>query len=159
MKLKLLAAGAMLASIAVAGPASAQPSTSADPNFGTINLSAGFSNDPRVIRVVSGGQTAATSVGRNCAGYVSRAPDVRLNYEAGSSLPLIISADSSDDTTLVVNGPDGRWYCDDDGGENGLNPSVRFNSPGTGRYEIWVGSYREGQNSEARLHISEISSQ
>lgn len=158
MKLKLLAAGAMLASIAVAGPASAQPSTSADPNFGTINLSAGFNNDPRVIRVVSGGQTPADSVGRNCAGYVSRAPDVRLNYDSGS-LPLIISAASSDDTTLVVNAPDGRWYCDDDGGVNGLNPSVRFNSPQSGRYEIWVGSYSQGQNSEARLHISELESQ
>lgn len=159
MKLKLLAAGAMLATIAVAGPAAAQPSTSADPNFGTINLSAGFDNDPRVVRVVSGGQTAASSAGSNCAGYVSRAPDVRLNYQAGSGLPLIISAASSDDTTLVVNGPDGRWYCDDDGGVNGLNPAVRFNSPGSGRYEIWVGSYRQGQNSETRLHISEVSSQ
>ncbi len=158
MKMKLLAAGAMLATMAVAAPASAQPSTSADPNFGTINLNAGFNNDPRVIRVVSGGATPASSVGSNCAGYVSRAPDVRLNYRSGS-LPLIISADSSDDTTLIVNGPDGRWYCDDDGGVNGLNPSIRFNSPQSGRYEIWIGSYRQGQNSEARLHISEVSSQ
>ncbi len=150
---------ALVGAATIAMPAAAQPSTSANPNYGTINLEAGFSNDPRVIRVVSGGQTSAASVGRNCAGWVSRASDVRLNYDAGSSLPLIISADSSDDTTLVINGPDGRWYCDDDGGENGLNPSIRFNNPQSGRYEIWVGSYREGQNSQARLHISELHSQ
>jgi len=150
---------ALVGAATIAMPASAQPSTSDDPNFGTINLTAGFNNDPRVIRVVSGGTTSASSVGRNCAGYVSRAPDVRLNYTAGSGLPLIISAASSDDTTLVVNGPNGNWHCDDDGGENGLNPSIRFNNPTSGRYEIWIGSYQQGQNSEARLHISEISSQ
>ena len=149
---------ALVGAATIAMPASAQPSTSANPNYGTINLSAGFSNDPRVINVVSGGATSASSVGNNCAGWVSRASDVRLNYDAGS-LPLIISADSSDDTTLIVNGPDGRWYCDDDGGVNGLNPSIRFNNPQSGRYEIWVGSYREGVNSRARLHISELRSQ
>lgn len=159
MKLKLLAAGAMLASIAVAGPAAAQPSTSADPNYGTLTLSAGFNNDPRVVRVTSGGEIDASTIRSGCAGWVSRASDVRVVYSNAGSLPLIISANSSDDTTLVVNGPDGTWYCDDDGGVNGLNPSIRFNNPRNGRYEIWVGSYREGQNSAAQLHVSEISSQ
>ena len=31
----------------------------------------------------------------------------------------------SSDTTLVVNGPDGRWYCDDDGGNGSLNPALQ----------------------------------
>ena len=159
MKFKLIGACAMLAGIAVAGPASAQPSTSANPNYGTINLRGGFNNDPRVINVTSGGSIPGSSVGGNCSGYVSRAPDVRLNYTRNGSLPLIISAASSADTTLIINGPEGRWYCDDDGGENGLNPSIRFNNPQSGRYEIWIGSYQEGQNSQARLHISELTSQ
>ena len=76
-----------------------------------------------------------------------------------SSLPLIISVASSADTTLVVNAPDGSFYCDDDGGVNGSNPSVRFNNPQSGRYEIWVGTYRSGSPQAARLHISEVSSQ
>lgn len=158
MKLKLLATGAILATMAVAGPASAQPSTSANPNYGTLTLNAGFNNDPRVVRVTSGGTIPASSVGSNCAGYISRASDVRLVYSAGN-YPLIISADSSDDTTLVVNGPDGSWYCDDDSGVNGLNPSIRFDNPQSGRYEIWVGSYQQGTNSRAGLHVSEVGSQ
>lgn len=158
MRLKLIGACAMLAGLAVAGPASAQPSTSANPNYGTVTLRTGFTPDPRTVRVTSGGAINANSVGGNCSGFISRAPDVRLNFTAGS-LPLIISAASSADTTLVINDPNGRWHCDDDGGVNGLNPSVRFNNARSGRYEIWIGSYQQGTNSRATLHISEVRSQ
>lgn len=130
----------------------------ANPNYGTINLSAGFTPDPNIINVRAGGDLSAGKMGSNCAGFISNAPDVRLNYSRGS-LPLIISVASSSDTTLVINAPDGRWYCDDDGGVNGNNPSIRFNSPASGRYEIWIGTYRSGQLEAASLHLSEIASQ
>ncbi|QLQ13062.1 MAG: peptidase S1 [Brevundimonas sp.] len=152
-----IAYGLFALAILAAAPAAAQD-TSASPNYGTLNLSAGFNPDPQVVSVVSGGVVDASGINSRCAGFISRAPDVRLSYTAGS-LPLIISAASSDDTTLVINGPDGSWYCDDDGGVNGLNPAIRFNTPQTGRYEIWVGSYRAGTNSRASLNISEVGSQ
>lgn len=158
MKKMLVTACAMLAGAAIASPAAAQPSTSADPNYGTLTLSGGFSPDPRVVNVTSGGAIAASTARNGCRGFVSRAPDVRLVFEPGS-LPLIISANSSADTTLLINTPDGRWYCDDDGGQGGLNPAIRFNNPRGGRYEIWIGSYRSGVNSRAQLHISEVRSQ
>lgn len=132
--------------------------TSADPNYGTISLEAGFANDPRVIALRAGGDLPASNAGSRCSGFITDAPDVRLHYEAGS-LPLIISVAAGSDTTLVVNAPDGSFYCDDDGGVNGLNPSVRFNNPRSGRYEIWVGTYRAGASQPARLHISEVGSQ
>ena len=158
MKIHLLAAGAMLASLAVASPAAAQPDTSADPIAGTVNLRAGFTPDPRVVAVRAGGSEAASSVGGNCQGFISSAPDVRLNYQSGS-FPLIISVASNADTTLVINAPDGSWHCDDDGGVRGSNPGLRFNRPLTGAYEIWIGTYRSGGTQAARLHISETSSQ
>lgn len=130
----------------------------AEPNYGELRLQAGFTNDPRVVSLQAGGSLPARNAGDNCAGFITSAPDVRLHYDAGS-LPLIISVDAAADTTLVVNAPDGRFYCDDDGGVNGLNPSVRFNSPRSGRYEIWVGTYRAGETQNARLHISELGSQ
>ena len=77
---------------------------------------------------------------------------------SGGSFPLILSVASGADTTLVVNGPDGSWYCDDDGGINGLNPALRFGSPQSGRYEIWVGTYAQGSTQPARLVISELDS-
>ena len=157
-KLHLLAMAASAAAI-LAIPAAAQ-NTNGRPNFGTVTLRSGFTPDPRVIPVVSGGNINASRVrgSGTCRGFISGNPDVRVIYSRGS-LPLIISVASGSDTTLVVNGPDGRWRCDDDGGVNGLNPSIRYERPLSGRYEIWVGSYRSGENSRARVHISEIRSQ
>ena len=132
--------------------------TNADPNYGSINLTTGFTPDPRVISLRAGGDIAASRINSRCAGFITNAPDYRLVYEAGS-LPLIIPVAAASDTTLVVNAPDGQFYCDDDGGVNGTNPSIRFNSPQSGRYEIWVGTYRSGDSQPARLHISEVSSQ
>ena len=153
---RLFAVGAALAVTATL-PASAQ-NTNGEPHFGTLNLETGFNNDPRIVNVRAGGSIEARGISGSCSGYISERPDVRLNY-TGGSLPLIISVSSSSDTTLVINGPDGRWYCDDDGGANGLNPSVRFSSPRSGRYEIWIGTYASGAMQSARLHVSELHSQ
>ena len=148
---------AATACILAALPAAAQD-INADPNYGVVNLRAGFNPDPQVIGLRSGGQINAQSVGGACRGYISSAPDVRLVYAAGN-LPLIISVRSSADTTLIVNGPDGSFYCDDDGGNEGMNPQVRFNRPTSGRYEIWVGTYGNASLQPAELYISEVSSQ
>lgn len=154
-KIVLAAAVAAVAS----APAVAQPSISAAPISGEISLRSGFSDDPRVINVTAGGANNAAQTANGCRGFISNRPDVRLHYtNAGGSLPLIISVAAAGDTTLVINGPDGRWYCDDDGG-NADNPSVRFPRPQTGRYEIWIGTYSSGRSEAARLHISEVSSQ
>jgi hypothetical protein len=152
-----------LSVLAVAAAASAAiPSAAQDvdgtPNYGTINLRSGFLPDPRVIALQSGGNIDVSRQNSDCRGFITNAPDVRLNYVAGT-LPLYISVESSADTTLVVNAPDGSWYCDDDGGTRGLNPSIRFETPQTGRYEIWVGTYGGPGLRNARLHISELYSQ
>lgn len=155
---KLVVALALAASVAVI-PASAQ-NYNLRPNFGTVNLRTGFPRDPHVVNVRSGGNIDASRASANCRGFISNAPDVRLNFVAGSRLPLIISVNSRADTTLVVNGPDGRWYCDDDGGQQGMNPSLRFNNVQSGRYEIWVGTYgRANDFAPAQVHISELTSQ
>lgn len=142
---------------AVAGPVAAQD-FSRSPNYGSRSLSAGFTPDPLIVNLQAGGDRAASNIASSCRGYISNAPDFRVQYTRGS-FPLIISVASSSDTTLVVNGPDGRWYCDDDGGVNGLNPAIRFNNPQSGQYDIWVGTYSSGSLASASLHISEVSSQ
>jgi len=158
-KLHVLAMAASAAAI-LAIPAAAQ-NISGRPNFGVVTLRTGFAPDPRVIPVVSGGNINASRVRGSgvCRGFISSNPDARLVFTTDGDLPLIISVVSGSDTKLVVNGPDGRFRCDDDGGVNGLNPSIRYARPQSGRYEIWVGSYRAGANSRARLNISEVRSQ
>jgi hypothetical protein len=155
---RIVAAGAALAAVATAGIATAQD-FNAQPNYGTINLNAGFMPDPQVVNLQSGGTIdAQQAISSSCRGFITNAPDVRLNYQAGG-YPLILSVASNADTTLVVNAPDGTWYCDDDSGVNGLNPMVRFNSPQSGRYEIWVGTYGNASLQPAQLNISEVGSQ
>ncbi len=159
MSSRLLKAAASVALVAaLAGPSVAQD-INGRPNYGSVNLRTGFARDPHIVNLRSGGNLDASRINSNCRGYISNAPDVRLNFVAGSSLPLIISAASRADTTLVINAPDGRWYCDDDGGVNGMNPSVRFNRAQSGRYEIWVGTYGSQRLEPAQLHISELGSQ
>ncbi|MDZ4691936.1 peptidase S1 [Terricaulis sp.] len=152
---RIFAAGAALVAVATAGVAAAQNYGLA-PAYGTVNLTAGFTPDPVNVNVLSGGRIDASTRFNGCRGFIAEAPDVRLNYRAGTSLPLILSVNSSADTTLVVNGPDGQWYCDDDGGNTGMNPSLRFGSPQSGQYDIWIGTYGSATNQQAVLSISEL---
>jgi hypothetical protein len=147
----------LVALLSAAAPALAQD-IGAPATYREIELDSGFSGDPRVIPVRAGGTIDASRLGSPCAGFIAGPPDVRLTYNAGT-LPLIISVAAASDTTLVVNGPDGRWYCDDDSGDAPLNPMVRFNDPADGRYEIWVGTFSDTASQPARLHISELTSQ
>ena len=154
---RLIVASAAIAAT-FTGIASAQDYSLA-PTYGTVALASGFSPDPYAVSVQSGGSIdSSSSIGGACRGFVASAPDVRLNFTAGS-LPLIISSGSSADTTLVVNAPDGRWYCDDDSGQAGMNPMVRFNTPASGQYDIWIGTYGSSSLQPAQLHISELYSQ
>lgn len=150
-------AAAATACVMIAGAASAQD-YDADPNYGELSLSAGFTPDPALLSLLAGGDVSAADKFEGCTGFVSTAPDMRLFWDgsAKGALNLKISALSNADTTLVVNGPDGRWYCDDDGGEDS-NPLVEL-TPLAGRYEIWVGTYTQGETKRAVLSISEISS-
>ncbi|MAI89978.1 peptidase S1 [Ponticaulis sp.] len=142
------AAGAVI--VSASGAAYAQD-FSLEPSFGTVALDTGFEPDPYQVEIIAGGTVDAASVG--CAGMIADAPDFRLNYNAGDIFPLIISVASADDTTLVINAPDGSWICDDD--TDGLNPVVSLSSPLSGQYDIWVGDY-EGGNAASVLSISEV---
>src|SRR6185295_18245361 len=138
-------------------PARAQ-NVDLDPSYGAIDLVSGFQPDPLVIQVRSGGSIDAQSINPGCKGFIASAADLRINFTAGA-LPLIISVASEADTSLVVNGPDGAWYCDDDGGRNGRNPSLRFNRPQSGQYNIWIGANGANTLEAAELNVSEATSQ
>jgi hypothetical protein len=145
---------AALAALCVT-PAVAQD-ISAAPNYGEVRLSPGFSPDPNLVIVQAGG---SIDVSRNltaCSGYITSAPDLRLYWDGNGSLDLRVSAISNADTTLVVNGPTGTWYCDDDSGE-GSNPSITLSSV-AGQYDIWVGTFGNDGTRPAVVSISELSS-
>lgn len=137
---------------ALAQPVSAQDFT-ASATYGDISLSSGFTPDPVTRSLTAGGGTDV-NVGSCTYGYVANRPDFKLHYQAGSTFPLYIYATSDRDITLLVNTPDGRWVCNDDG-YTGLNPLLYFSQPLSGRYDIWVGTYSDGMQ-PAQLYISEL---
>ena len=153
-RIRILTAGTIAALATAIIPASAQD-YSLQPSFGTITLSAGFVPDPYQRRLTAGGAIRAQDRFSDCRGYIANAPDFSLYYTAGAQ-DLFINVDSDADTTLVVNGPDGRWYCDDDGADSPLNPLLYWATPQSGRYDIWVGTYSRGSGVPATLFISEL---
>lgn len=144
---------ALALAITIAAPAMA---TAQDPgrtaNFGEIRLNVGFTPDPYRVNLTAGGSIDAytdTNLPAACVGDISNAPDFEVTYSAGS-LPLVFRTLSSSDTTLIINGPDGRWYCDDDSFGDG-DAEVRFNRPSSGTYDIWIGTFNGGTASAALL--------
>ncbi|WP_425230038.1 hypothetical protein [Sphingomonas sp.] len=143
-----------------------RPDPSAASYNGEVTLTTGFTPDPHTRRVTAGGTINAHVVGSQCTGFVGHQPDYKVTYRGsgatnnsgkvggGGQLPLLIGVTSNADTTLAINGPDGRWYCDDDSGE-GTNPLVTFSAPQSGRYDIFVGTYASGSTAPATLTVSE----
>lgn len=124
-----------------------------DPNYGTVRLLAGFLPDPYEVNLTSGGVINVNYLGTPCAGFATEAPDYNLVWSGNADF-LRIYFDSNDDTTLVINDPNGSWYCNDD--FNGLDPQISFANPVAGTYNIWVGSYSNNEFITGELNISEF---
>jgi len=137
--------------LVAAAPAFAQPNPSLKPSYGSVTLKAGFLPDPYVKKLTAGGPVKTNLGGVNA--YVATSPDFSLDYTKGG-YPLTIHAIASADTTILVHLPNGTWLANDDGGK-GTNPLLRINSPQSGRYHIWVGTYGK-DTAPAALHITEL---
>jgi hypothetical protein len=134
------------------GTSSLELEPDGEPYFGTVRLSAGFPVDPHVVEILAGGSVESAELPTGCVGNVGTRPDVVLEYTAGS-FPLAFAATSDDDLTLIIRTPDGRFLCDDD--TFGLDPAVLIESPSSGRYAVWVGTYG-ADFADAELEISEL---
>ena len=131
---------------------------SAEPNFGSVELRAGFRPDPYWAEVLGGGTVDVSYLGGDCVGHASREPDVRLRWRGhGDALSILFTADEEyDDTSLVVNLPDGTWACNDDAAASLLDPLIVLERPREGRYDIWIGSYERDQFISGTLGISQL---
>jgi uncharacterized caspase-like protein len=130
--------------------AQGRPDPNLEPTYGAVTLAAGFNPDPVTKEVQAGGELT-TKLG-GVRAYVAKAPDFRLNYTADNS-PLVFTVKSVGDTTLLINLPDGTWIADDDSG-GGLDPMIRIAKPKSGRYDIYVGTFKNDIVA-ATLFISE----
>ncbi|WP_316014717.1 hypothetical protein [Roseobacter sp. HKCCA0434] len=134
LKSLLVAAGLMLA----AGAAHACPNYAL--NGATINASGSYLYQPRSYDVIAGGgANLAGCLG--FSGFVQSAPDFTLYYDRNGNYDLEIRVVSNCDAVLLVNGPNGRYFYDDDSNASSyLDPRLYFSGGGSGIYDIWVGT-------------------
>ncbi|TVQ28951.1 MAG: serine protease [Geminicoccaceae bacterium] len=131
-----------------------------EPHFGTVALRAGFVPDPHAIGVTAGGSVnvGALALGPDCRGYAATRPDIRLVWRGASErlMILFVADNAGDDATLIVNGPDGQWHCNDDAHGRTLNPSLTFLRPEAGIYDLWVATYDADAWIPGELYITEL---
>lgn len=114
--------------------------SSLESNYGVYTIEAGFLPDPWIFPMYSGGDVDAgrQNLGVGCSGNVTSQPDLVIDW-ATASQNLHIFFVGMDDTTLIVELPDGSYACNDD--TVGTDPSVNISNPAGGDYSIWVGTF------------------
>jgi|GEM_PF-1064579 len=122
-------------------------------NFGAHNVFGMNLPTPYAVSVISGGNLEASQQGipGNCHGFVTAQADVIVNY-VQASRRLAFFVDAQGDTTLVIRAPNGQWWCSDDEG-GGQNPLVDIQNPQEGQYEVWVGSFRAGEQLRGTFQV------
>lgn len=134
---------ALVATAAVAqnGTASAQNAAAqaAPPTpFIAIQPEAGFPLDPFVVSLQGGGEVAATTLSKECTGFVPASPTLTFDYNGKADL-LKAFTYSDGDMVLVVQTPDGKYVCADDTNAVLLDPTIEIAKPAQGVYNVWVG--------------------
>lgn len=126
-------------------------------NFGEANLSFGFSPDPYSAGMTTGGTVDVSYLGGSCSGFATSAPDLRINFGGGgASLLRIYFVGSNGDPAMVVNDPFGNFYCVDDSFGT-VNPTIDFNNPAGGSYDVWIASFASNAKISGTLFLTENS--
>lgn len=160
---KLLILVAMFAIVAVLVVAQGEINPDAEESsFLDVGLPAGFLPDPFIVTAIAGGGIDASEVAElpsECAGFIARVPDVRVNWTTGDSVSsLRVFFVSEEDTTLVVQTPSGEYLCNDDAnieGAEAFSPAVDILETEDGVYNIWVGTFNADENAPGYVMLTE----
>jgi hypothetical protein len=109
------------------------------------------------VNLVAGGPVDAGYLGGACRGFATSAPTFSVNYTKGAFPTLrfyAVATTADQDITMVVNTPGGSWVCGDDSFGT-LNPTIDFNGPSSGRYDVWVARHPNGPGVPATLRVTE----
>jgi hypothetical protein len=131
---------------------------SASASYGEANLGVAFAPDPYSVGMTTGGPVDVSYLGGSCSGFATTNPDLRVNFGGGTaSLLRIYFVGTNDDAAMVVNDPYGNFYCVDDSFGT-VNPTIDFNNPAGGSYEIWIARSTSAANVSGTVYLTENSS-
>jgi hypothetical protein len=81
---------------------------------------------------------------QRCMGYGSLEPDHIMEIQPKASEVILQVKTRSQDTTLVVEGPNNKLYCADDSSKGGKDAGLTLKAPKAGTYRVWVGTFEPG---------------
>ena len=122
--------------------------------YGSTALTSGFVPDPFAVGITAGGPANVSYLGGGCSGYTTSAPSFSVNYTSGAFPTLRFYFIGSGDTTMIINSPSGSYFCVDDSFGT-LNPTIDFNTPSSGRYDVWIGTFNAGGSVGGTLYVTE----
>lgn len=134
-------------------PQPVAPGVPAPGTTGSIALSPGFTPDPQLLSGTAGGPVQASNLSPQCTGWISTEPNHLVQAGANFAMLRFLVNGGNQDTTLVVQRPDGSYACDDD--TEGRHPIVQ-GPAAAGLYRIWVGAYTRGEAVPYTLGLSEL---
>jgi hypothetical protein len=133
---------------------------------GDITLTPVFTPDPQTLEFIAGGAVnaadtyGADSSGESCAGFIASAPDHVLTLEAGDSgmdsfgyLRVFVTSDA-DTTLVIVRDANEDFLCNDD--TNDTNPQIEVDDWPYGTYNIYVGTFAEGELANYTISFTEL---
>jgi hypothetical protein len=121
--------------------------------FISLNLTAGYAMDPFLVSIEGGGTIDASDLGEGCSGYVNAAPALTLDWEGEADFAEFFYL-SDHDPVMVIETPSGEFLCNDDANEQLLDPVIELPNPEQGVYNVWVGTFDEGQRFPGILVIT-----
>ncbi len=111
--------------------------------------------------------SCSSTLGIGGTGYVNAAPNLAINLNSVATttnqLEISVTSATGCDTTLLVNTPATDWFFDDDSNGN-LQPRLTIPvttmfqgfDENTGRLDIWVGTFSQGQSCPVTLNVRAI---
>ena len=136
------------------------PVLAQESNFGSATLSSGFQSAQGVMQGRTGGSFSLSSIanrdraGNLCIGFGDSTPDHVLNLQSNFARLSLQVNSRGNDTTLIVQGPNGFLRCGDDTGSS-KDASVGGENWPSGTYRVWVGAFEAGKQFDYMLTVRE----
>lgn len=126
-------------------------------NFGNFHLNP--KTRGAMVDGAIGGATSLSAVTANydrdnnpCFGFGTAKPDHILELKQTANRLQIVVDSRGRDTTIVVQAPNGAFFCGDDFG-NSKDAGIEGEAWNPGQYKIWVGSVTPNLRSKYRLKV------
>jgi hypothetical protein len=150
------AAIAAIAALSLLSPG--QGAIAQESNFGSFSLNP--KTRGAIVDGATGGSTSLSAVTSNldrddnqCFGFGDPRPDHILSLEKAVDRLKVLVDSRGQDTTIVIQAPDGSFICADDFGNSKDAGLDRLTPWSAGKYKFWIGTVTPGRRYNYKLTV------